>query len=200
MIAFVTGKLAEKKPAHVLVDVGGIGYFIAIPASTYESLPKVGEAVTLQTAFIVREDNQALYGFASAAEKTVFQTMLAVSGVGPKLALAALSAMSPMELRDRVVDGDTTMLVKIPGVGRKTAERMVVELSDRFAKLDVFSGASPLSGGTDARAAARADALAALEALGLARAAAERALRKTLRNHPGSQSADELVRLALRES
>ena len=129
----------------------------------------------------------------------MFETLIGVSGIGPKLALGALSAMRPTELRDHVLAGDTSVLTNIPGVGRKTADRLIVELRDRMGRLDFVDGATPLSGGSDEKAAARADALAALEALGFSRAAAEKALRKTLRSHPGVQSAEDLIRLALRE-
>jgi Holliday junction DNA helicase RuvA len=200
MIAYVSGKLVEKRPTEVILDVGGLGYRLLIPASTYDRLPEVGGAAFLYVHFSVREDAQQLFGFATRAERAVFEEMLAVTGVGPKLALAALSAMRPGELRDHVLAGDTSLLTRIPGVGRKTAERLVVELRDRLATVDLEEAAAPLSGGTDAVAVARADALAALVALGLSRANAEKALRTVLRQHPGVQSADELIRLALREA
>ena len=200
MIAYVSGKLIEKKPTSVVVDVQGLGYALSISTSTYEKLPAAGEAVKLLAHHLVREDAEALYGFASEDERAVFETLLAVSGVGPKLALAALSAMSPAELRDHVVGGDASVLTNIPGVGRKTAERLVVELRDRLARLDLGGGAAPLTGGSEAIRAARADALAALESLGFSRAAAEKAIRKVLRDHAGLQSAEEIIRLALRES
>jgi Holliday junction DNA helicase RuvA len=139
-----------------------------------------------------------LYGFATKAEQAVFETMIGVSRVGPKLALSALSSMSPTELRDHVMEGDTSRLTDISGVGRKTADRLVIELRDRLADLDVLEGSAPLSGGSDARAVARQDALDALVALDLSRADAERALRNVLRSDPGIQSADELVRRALK--
>ena len=199
MIAYVSGTLAEKRPTEAVIDVQGLGYVLLIPTSTYEALPATGEKARLHTYQYVREDALQLFGFASQAERAVFEVMLSVSGVGPKLALAALSAMSPVELRDRVLDGDAPMLTKIPGVGRKTAERLIVELRDRLSGLSILDGAAaPLSGGSDARAAARADALSALEALGFSRAAAEKNLRKVLRAHPGVQSTEELIRLALR--
>ena len=200
MIAYVAGTLVEKKPTVVVLDVQGLGYRLLIPTSTYEALPETGQPAKLFAHHHVREDAVTLFGFASVAERQTFETMLGVSGIGPKLALAALSAMRPAELRAHVVDGDASILTNIPGVGRKTAERLIVELRDRMARLDlVEAGAAPLSGGSDARAAARADALAALEALGFSRAAAERGLRKALRNHPGQQSTEELIRLVLRE-
>jgi Holliday junction DNA helicase RuvA len=200
MLAYVKGTLAEKSTDEVIVDVEGLGYRVMIPTSTYQSLPDTGETVKLHTYHYLREDTEALYGFASEAEKTVFETMTGVSRVGPKLALSALSAMTPTELRDHVMDGDTSRLTEISGVGQKTADRLVVELKDRLADLDVFEGSAPVSGGSEARAAARQDALKALTELGLARADAERAIRNVLRDDAGIQSADELVRRALKES
>jgi len=201
MIAYVSGTLVEKKPTVALIDIQGLGYELLIPTSTYERLPATGEPARLFTYHYVREDALLLFGFSTKSERETFEVMLGVSGIGPKLALAALSAMRPDELRDHVLDGDASVLTRIPGVGRKTAERLIVELRDRLARMDLLeAGAAPLSGGSEARAAARSDALAALEALGFSRAAAERSLRKVLRAHPGVQTAEELIRLALREN
>ena len=198
MYAFISGTLVEKKPTEAVVEAGGIGYRLLIPASSYDKLPEAGKPTRLQTAFVVREDAQTLYGFATDAEKTAFETMTAVSGVGPKLALAALSAMTPGELRDTVVSGDVAMLTRIPGVGKKLAELLVVKLRDKFAAVDGLETGSVL-GGDGALGEARADARAGLEALGLSRAEAERRLRKAIKAHPGTQSAEDLLRLALRE-
>lgn len=197
MYAYISGTLADKSPTDVIVEAGGVGYRLFIPASSYEKLPAQGKATKLLTTFVVRDDAQVLYGFATEAERTLFETMTSVSGVGPKLALAALSAMNPAELRETVVVGDAAMLTRIPGVGKKTAERLIVELRDRFAKLDGMESPGTLDDG-DA-GSSRADARAGLEALGLSRAEAERRIRKALRAHPGSHSAEELIRLALRE-
>lgn len=199
MIAYIAGKLVNKKATEAVLEANGVGYRLLIPASSYEALPDVGQPARLLTYFQVREDAQTLYGFASDAERDVFETMIGVSGVGPKLALAALSAMRPDELRDSIVNGDASVLQRIPGVGRKTAERLVVELRDKLPGLALDAG-SPLSGGSPEKEAARADALSALQALGFARAAAEKKLRKVLRAHPNVHAADELIRLALRES
>ena len=199
MIAFLKGHLAEKKPTEAIIDVAGVGYRAFIPTSTFERLPEHGQPVRLLIHHYVREDAVHLYGFYTDAERKAFETMLAVTGVGPKLALAALSAMSPADLRTHVVAGDAGFLTSIPGVGRKTAERLIVELRDRFAAIDgledLASTGRPSSAGD---VAARADALAALEQLGYSRAAAEKALRSVLKK-TGAATADELVRLALRE-
>ena len=196
--AYISGTLVEKKPTEATVEAGGVGYRLLIPASSYDKLPAAGGAAKLHTTFVVREDAQTLYGFATEAERTAFETMTAVSGVGPKLALGALSAMSPGELRDTVVAGDVAMLTRIPGVGKKLAELLVVKLRDKFAAVDGLESGGVL-GGDGAFGEARADARAGLEALGLARAEAERRLRKALKAHPGTQSAEDLIRLALRE-
>ncbi len=197
MIAYVSGTLAEKKPTHVVIDVNGLGYALFIPTSTFETLPDAGAPVKLLTHFAVREDAQLLYGFATAAERELFEALISVSGVGPKLALAALSALPPAELQRRILEGEAGLLTQIPGIGRKTAERLVIDLRDRVSRLEI--GGDALGGADDGRTQARQDALAALEALGLARATAERNLRKVLRAHPGIQTAEELIRLALRE-
>lgn len=199
MIDYVSGTLVDKEPESALVDVNGIGYRVHVPTSTYERLPDTDDEVTLHTYHYLREDSEALYGFATKAERTVFETMTGVSRVGPKLALSALSAMSPGELRDHVLEGDKSRLTQISGVGKKTADRLIVELRDPLADLDVFDDSAPLSGGSDARAEARADALEALTELGLTKADAERAIRTVLREDAAIQSADELVRRALKE-
>ena len=196
MIAYVSGKLIDKKPTEVVVDVQGIGYRILIPTSTYEALPQAGERTLLFTYHYVREDAVLLYGFAGKPERTLFEILIGVTGVGPKLALAVLSTFGPGELREHVLSGEVGVLTNIPGVGRKTAERLIVELRDRMGRLDLAEASvSPLTGAAEARA----DALAALESLGYSRALAERNLRNVLRKHPGLQSADEMVRMALRE-
>ncbi|MDA0873678.1 MAG: Holliday junction branch migration protein RuvA [Bacteroidetes bacterium] len=197
MIDYVSGHLASKKPTEAVVDVGGIGYRVLIPTSTFERLPVPGEAVTLLTHHHVREDAITLFGFVSAEERHVFELMIGVSGIGPKLALAALSALRPSELRQRILEGDAAMLTRIPGVGRKTAERLVIELRDRFEKDGLDDGASPgstVSGNDNFRA----DAMAALEALGLSRSAAEKAVLGVLRKDPAIRNAEEVIRLALR--
>jgi Holliday junction DNA helicase RuvA len=200
MIAYVSGTLVDKDPETALVDVNGIGYRVHVPTSTYKRLPDTDEEVTLHTYHYLREDDEALYGFATKAELTVFETMTGVSRVGPKLALSALSSMSPTELRDHVMEEDKSRLTEISGVGSKTADRLIVELRDPLADLDVFEDTAPISGGSEARAEARADALKALTELGLSKADAERAIRAVLREDAGIQSADELTQRALKES
>lgn len=200
MIAYVSGTLAEKKPTQVVIDVQGMGYSLQIPTSTFEKLPAEGQPVKLFTYQHVREDAILLFGFSSRSERSVFETVITVSGIGPKLGLAALSTMPASELCNRVVESDVGYLTRIPGVGKKVAERMVVELRDRMANIEgLHVKAGSTDSGTDSRSQSRADALAALEALGISRAAAERSIRKVLRNQPDVQTAEDLIRLALRE-
>lgn len=195
MIAYVSGTLAEKHPTEAIIEVGGLGYRLLIPTSSFEKLPAKGGQAKLHATLIVREDSQTLYGFATEAERLTFETMISVSGVGPKLALAALSAMSPGELRNVVVAGDADVLTRIPGVGKKTAERLIVELRDKFSKMDGLTSNGSFGGETPG---ARSDARAGLEALGLSRAEAEKRLRVVLRDHPDVKSAEDLIRMALR--
>ncbi|MEL6614755.1 MAG: Holliday junction branch migration protein RuvA [Bacteroidota bacterium] len=196
MYAYITGTLTEKKPTHAIIEASGVGYLLHTPASSYDKLPAVGKPAKLLTTYVAREDSHTLYGFASEGERQTFETLIGVSGVGPKLALAALSAMNAAELRDAVIHGDTGMLTRIPGVGKRKAEKLVVELRDKMAAMDGV--ALEASGGDGAAAEARSDARAALEGLGLSRAEAEKRLRKILREHKGLQSAEEMIRLALR--
>lgn len=196
MIDYVSGTLSSKKPTEAVIDVGGLGYKLLIPTSTFEKLPKAGDDVRLQCHHYVRDDAILLFGFASDEERTVFNLLLGVSGIGPKLALAALSAMNPTEIGTRIVDGDAVMLTRIPGIGRKTAERLIVELRDRFEKI---VGAGSTGSDRDNGSTARSDAMAALEALGLSRVGADKSLRKVLDKNPDATTAEEMIRLALRQ-
>ena len=131
MIGRITGTLLEKNPPQVLVDVQGVGYEIDVPMSTFYGLPKLGDQVALFTHMVVREDAQLLYGFGSDAERATFRTLLKVSGVGPKVGLAVLSGMSVNDLAEAVATQESGRLVKVPGIGKKTAERLLLELRDK---------------------------------------------------------------------
>jgi holliday junction DNA helicase RuvA len=199
MIERLTGKLLEKRPTQIVVDVNGVGYGLMIPTSTFEALDTQGNSVLLFTYLHVREDVLQLYGFATPNERTVFRIMLAVSGVGPKLALAALSYMRPGEIKRHVMTGDAGFLTRIPGVGKKTAERLIIELRDRLAKVDL-GGSGVVDGISGTATDGLADALAAMEALGYSRAGAEKAIMSAAKSNPDATSAGELIRVALREA
>jgi len=192
MIGQLRGRLAEKRPNQVLVDVGGVGYLVQVPLSTYAALGELHTEVTLLIHTHVREDTLALYGFVSAREKHFFELLLSASGVGPALALKILSGMSVEELVPAIRGGDLARLTRIPGVGRKTAERMVVELKDKLDAVVIESGkpvpASP--------AGVEADVLSALVNLGYEARAAEAAVAEAKRE-AGSANFESLLRAAL---
>ena len=159
MIGRLTGLLLEKNPPQILVDVQGVGYEVDVPMSTFYNLPALNERVVLHTVMIVREDAQLLYGFGSDEERAAFRQLLKISGVGPKLALSVLSGLSLADLASAVVNKDVGRLTKIPGVGKKTAERLLLELQGKFTAL-------PSSAGKLATSTHSADIVNALLALG----------------------------------
>ena len=187
MIGRLHGKLIEKNPPQVLVDVGGVGYEVDVPMSTFCNLPAEGSEITLLTHFIVREDAQLLYGFATAAERQTFRALIRISGVGPRIALAVLSGMSTQDLADAVEQGNATLLTRVPGIGKKTAERLVLELRGKLAG----SAFAPAGG---AASAAQADILSALMALGYS----EREAQASVRALPAEVTVSEGIRLALK--
>lgn len=160
MIGRLSGILLEKNPPQILLDVQGVGYEVDVPMSTFYNLPQLNEKVVLHTHFVVREDAQLLYGFATHEERIAFRQLLKISGVGPKLALSVLSGMSIGDLAAAVANKDAGRLTKIPGVGKKTAERLLLELQGKFA----VSGAQAAGGA--ASVSAGSDIVNALQALG----------------------------------
>ena len=161
MIGRLSGTLLEKNPPQVLLDVGGVGYEVNVPMSTFYNLPKIGERVLLFTQLIVREDAHLLYGFGTEAERATFKQLLKVSGVGPKVGLAVLSGMSVNDLAEAVATQESGRLTKVPGIGKKTAERLLLELKDKL-KVDVRISV----GGEAAKPSSAADILNALISLG----------------------------------
>jgi Holliday junction DNA helicase RuvA len=158
MIGRLSGLLAEKNPPQLLVDVGGVGYEVDVPMSTFYNLPALGERVTLLTHFVVREDAQQLFGFLSAEERATFRELVKISGVGPRTALSVLSGLSVAELSQAVMRQDGARLTKVPGIGKKTAERLLLELKGKLGP-DLAPGAAVASD-------AQADIVQALVALG----------------------------------
>ena len=170
MIAHLRGKLAQKDPARLVVDVNGVGYEVFIPLTTYTSLPEAGSEVAIDIHTHVREDMIALYGFSTRRERTIFEKLMTISGIGPKLAVTILSGGSVEDLVAAIKRGDLARLTAIPGVGRKTGERIILELKD---KLQDFAEAQPKS-------TVETDVLSALENLGYNRALAEGAMRRAM--------------------
>ncbi len=171
MIAYVRGVLDHKEPSRLVVDVNGIGYEIFVPLSTYQKLPALGDQVKLFTHHHVREDAVNLYGFLSSEEKEVFELVLTISGVGVKVALSILSAMTVDVFRRSIAQGDMRTLTKIPGIGKKSAERMVLELKDKIGTVHVDAEMMRVLGTESGN-----DAVAALLSLGTGQSAAEYAV------------------------
>ena len=199
MIARLTGKLAAKSPTEIVVDVGGVAFALSIPLSTFERLAEAGSQVSVYTHLHVREDALQLYGFSTEEERDLFRTLISVNGIGPKMAQGILSGIPATDLRSHILSGDSMALTAIPGVGRKIAERLVVELRDRISKTDVTTlsaGASTLNGSR-----IRSEALLALTSLGYNRAAAEKAIRGAVQESLDAESSVEsLIKAALRHA
>ena len=204
MIGRLRGNVAEKQPPHLLLDVNGIGYEVQLPMTSFYQLPEVGQDTTIYTHFVVREDAQLLYGFASKIERQLFREVIKANGVGPKLGLAILSGMSAGQFVNCVIQGDTTSLVKLPGIGLKTAERLIIELKDRLKNFTLAmdtpaTDAMPIDGGvagtfveiidpTD-------DAISALIALGYKSAQATKTVNKVFVPKMNSEA---LIKAALK--
>jgi len=193
MIAYLDGILAEKKPFSAVIDVNGIGYLTLVSLSTYEKLPERGQKVRLLTHTHVREDAFVLFGFASPEEKEMFQILLGVSGIGPKSALAILSSISTRDLQQCIIDENLDVLTKISGIGKKTAQRLIVELKEKLQKSEVLTrkSANLLPKGE-----AMDEALAALLSLGYERSEANEALMRVA-SVKRKLTAEELVKQAL---
>ena len=178
MIAHLRGTLLEKHPNQVIVECGGVGYDVTIPVTTFSKLPETGQEVKLRIHTQVREDAIALFGFAAQTEKQLFEKLISVSGIGPKLAVAVLSGLAANDLVNALRTGDLARLVKIPGVGKKTAERMVLELRDKVDGLGAGPGVLPVTPRGPVFTALEEDIISALGNLGCARPNAEAALQK----------------------
>jgi len=196
MFAYISGKLFQKEPTSVIIDVNGIGYQINIPLSTYSALPATGQNAKLLTYYHVREDVQALYGFATPEEKELFLLLISVSGIGPKMAMTILSGTSPEQFRRRILDGDVESLTLIPGIGLKTARRIIVELGEKIGQTsEVVSGELA----TVTLGATGEEALRALISLGYRRAEALNALRKAVKELGDSAPVEKYIKAALNQ-
>jgi Holliday junction DNA helicase RuvA len=196
MIGFLRGKLAAKHPPQLVVDVGGVGYELEAPMSTFYGLPATGAEVNLFTHLVVREDAHVLFGFGTERERRLFRELLKVSNVGPKLALSLLSGMNVESFLTCIEAQDVDSLVRIPGVGRKTAERLVVEMRDRIKGFGQLSGGIPTPAGMSAESAAgpQGEAYSALVALGYKPAEVVRLLKSV---DESAKTTEEIIRRAL---
>lgn len=191
MIGFLRGKIALKAPPLIVLDVNGVGYEIEAPMTVFYNLPEIGTELTLQTHLVVREDAQNLFGFSTETDKTMFKTLIKISGVGAKLALAILSGQSAEQFQTCVQNNDTAALVKLPGVGKKTAERLIMELRDKLPKL---ADAPQISSSNHS---AREEAISALCSLGYKPLDASRMVTAIA---PEGKSCETIIRLALQSA
>jgi Holliday junction DNA helicase RuvA len=197
MIAFIRGRVLEKQPNRIVVDVHGVGYELHVPLSTYYDIGDDGSDVSLRVHTHVREEALQLYGFLTVLEQQVFERLIAISGIGPKLAIATLSGIETRELVAAVQRGDVARLTNVPGIGKKTAERIVLELKDKLARVEVPAavGVAAIEGPADRL---RDDLVSALQNLGYHRPAAEKAVESTLSSGT-VPTFEHALRFALRE-
>jgi holliday junction DNA helicase RuvA len=196
MIAFVEGRLEEKHPTRVVLLAGGVGYEIFIPLSSYDRLPEAHSTCRMLTVEVIREDAHLLYGFMTEAERDLFRRLIDVSGIGPKIALSALSGFPPREFKALVLNGDAKRLSTVPGIGKKTAERIILEMKDKISEgeaLDALAG--PREAASDDLR--RRDAVLALISLGYKQIDAVRMVQDACANLDPSHSVEDIVRRAL---
>jgi len=200
MIGRLRGTLVEKQPPLLLLDVGGVGYEVEAPMGTFYQLPEIGATVILHTHLVVREDAHLLFGFATESERRLFRTLIKVNGVGAKLALTILSGINADEFARCVQDNDTASLVRLPGVGKKTAERLIVEMRDRLADWEgavLLPGTSPAAPAEPSAASEMKDAISALVSLGYKPPEASRLVSKV---ESEGLSSEEIIRAALKQA
>lgn len=178
MFAFIRGTIFEATPLHCILDVRGIGYKLFIPASTFGKLPVLGNEILLHTSFVVRELSQHLYGFLSAQERDLFDLLIGITGVGPKLALSIIGHLSIRELQQAVSGGDNLALCRIPGIGKKTAERLIIEMRDKLKGISNSEFSSFAVHATEQQGFS--DAMSALMHLGYTQAVAQKAIQRTV--------------------
>jgi Holliday junction DNA helicase RuvA len=196
MIAMLRGLLFSKQPSEVILEVGGVGYEILIPLSTYDCLPATGSECQLMVCHVVREDDELLFGFATVEEKKLFKLLLTISGVGPKLALCVLSGLTISEFKRCVAEGDIKRLSSVHGIGRKTAERMVVELRDKIDPVEALALRSPAGAPAASETVVR-DTLLALGQLGYAQDTARKMLQGALDGGADPANSEALLKRAL---
>jgi Holliday junction DNA helicase RuvA len=196
VIGRIRGVLVDKKPPEIQIDVAGICYEVQVPMSTLYQLPELGKELTLHTHFVVREDAQLLYGFFEEKDKSMFRSLIKINGVGPKMALGILSSMEANEFVRAVRSNDINAMVKMPGIGKKTAERLLIEMRDRLKDWDAEEGSTKES--VSASASITSDAETALISLGYKPQQAAHAIAAVLKTNPEIQGSEELIRHSLK--
>ncbi len=196
MIGRLRGVVIEKKPPELIIECAGVGYEVLAPLSAFGSLPEVGHEVVLHTHFVVREDAQILFGFTVRGERDLFRELIKVSGIGPKTALAVLSGMSVDDFLRVIHDGNVTALTRVPGIGKKTAERLLIEMRDKLGGFDAPVPTATSRNEAPSRTRITSEAVSALVALGYKPVDASKAISQV---DDGSRGAEELIRLSLRQ-
>lgn len=197
MIAFLRGKILYKKPTELVLDVNGVGYKIYISLQTFEKLTETGSEFSIQTYLNVREDALQLYGFATEQEHELFVQLISVNGIGPKVAMSILSATKAEEFVQYVINANLRVLTTLPGIGKKTAERLIVELKDKLAKMNLGSTSTSVSSQLNQD---QEDAISALVMLGFSRTAAEKSVASIIKDQSKAISTEEIIRIALRQN
>jgi len=198
MISYLQGVIAEKQPTRAVIDIQGVGYDVAIPVSSYERMGNVGEIVKLFTYLHVREDALLLFGFATQEEREMFLLLISVSGIGPKSGLGILSSISIPEFKQAILGENLDLITSVPGVGKKTAQRLVIELKEKVAKMGSSGGVSVV-GKVAATSEVADEAMMALISLGYNKQVAEKAIAKALRENPDKPyTLHDLIKAALR--
>ena len=192
MIVTIRGKLIRKMPAEIIIETGGLGYSLSISTNTYNQLPKSGDEVSLLTYFNVTENNQSLFAFSDETERELFLMLIGVSGIGPKTAIVLLSSVTPDEFKRRLIAGEVSMLTVLPGIGPKTARRIIVELKDKFVKLSV----NDLPREDDDKVSEVSDAYDALLALGFQMQDIQRTIGK-IQNENKNLGTEEIIKRVL---
>ena len=196
MIAYIRGTLAEKDPTRVVIEAAGVGYELTIPLSTFDRLPKAGAEVKLLAFHCVREDDETLFGFATEAEKAMFAKLTSVSGVGPKIAIAILSGSSIGELSLAIASGNAKRISSIKGVGKKTAEKICIELKDKVNAIEALAATG--RGGKGEISPVLHDAILALTALGFNEESANKMVSQVVAAHPDAKDTEAIIRFALK--
>ena len=196
MITFLRGELVEKQPTRAVLDVGGVGYEVLVPLSSFDRLPGKGEACLILTVDYVREDSHQLFGFMTETEREMFGLLMGITGIGPKLALSALSGLSVRDLKAAVVEGDVKRISSISGVGKKMAERIVVELRHKLSAGDALEAIAGINGTADENVGLR-DAVLALVALGYKQDDARKMVTKVMGAHPEASDVESIIKFAL---
>lgn len=198
MFAYIKGILMQSTPTSVVIETNGIGYKLFIPASVFSQLPQTGTPITLHTSFVVRELAQTLYGFFTPQERDFFEALLGVTGIGPKIALALIGHMSIHDLQSAISNENTAMLCRVPGIGKKGAERLIIEMRDKVGGLSLPPGELSVHFAADPQAQAVNDAVSALINLGYNQSVAQKAIKKSLKDIPEAIDLGALISAALK--